>query len=188
MHQHASRTKTKMDARAREGVCSRSLFPRSTVRGIDSSAREESYSFVYYDEDVEFSAVQSGLALATPSVSSFLPRLSLFLFSFRPWILSTLSLSLPLFPTTSPFRPFYRGNVWTGRPIVNVKINSPSRPFRRSSSTRVLHGPRVRKHIHQPSQAVYIEPWKAKEPTDSPSPPAPPPPFVLLQRAVVLYH
>lgn len=46
------------------GVCSRSLFPKSMVRSIDSSVREESYSFVYYDEGDELSAVQSGLALA----------------------------------------------------------------------------------------------------------------------------
>lgn len=89
------------------GVCS----PKSAARSIDSSMREESYSFVYYEGD-ELSAVQSGLALAILlSVSSFLPR--------------RLSPSHPapatLFPT--------RANVWTGRPIVNVKINSPPTSF-----------------------------------------------------------
>jgi len=136
MHQHASHTKTRIDARVREGFALGVCSPKSMVRSIDSSVREESYSFVYYEGD-ELSAVQSGLALAMLSVSSFPPRLLLrpFFFSFSfslrnsvPLTLSfSLSLSLPSLSYSFPLQLSLR-NVWTGRPIVNVKINSPP-PF-----------------------------------------------------------
>lgn len=110
--------------------------------------REESYSFVYYEGD-ELSAVQSGLALgyAAPIGHLLFFRVSFFLslsLSLRPHSSRLSFFPCPL-PST-PFHPLVERLDWE-RPIVNVKINSP-RPFQRSSSARVLRGPRVRKHIH----------------------------------------
>jgi len=124
-----------MRGRARR-VCSRSLFPQEPWHEALIPQRERRVTALFTTRAT--SSAPSSLAwrwlccryLLFYNILSF--SISLFLRLVR----DSLSSSLP-----TPW------NVWTERPIVNVKINS-LRPSQRSSSTRVLHGPRVRKHIH----------------------------------------
>lgn len=121
-----------MRGRAR-GVCSRSLFPQELWHEALIPQCERRVTALFTTRAT--SSAPSSLAWRWLCCRCLL---------FYHVLLSYPSLSTGLFPSSfSTHR-----NVWTGRPIVNVKINSP-RPFQRSSSTRVLHGPRVRKHIHQ---------------------------------------
>lgn len=147
-----------MRGRAR-GVCSRSLFPQEPWHEALIPQRERRVTALFTTRATSSAPSSLAWRWLCCRLSSFLPRSPFLHLSFHERSVT---------PFSSPFSTLR--NVWTGRPIVNVKINSP-RPFQRSSSTRVLYGSRVppRTQTHSPARQFIQNRGKRKSSVAEPT-------------------